>query len=246
MIRNLKALGLALGAVFAFSAMAASSASAADHFTNSLGGANPVLVTGVSHNNKFEITSSKTKFECTTSKFTGTTTNGSTELTIDPSYEGTVNQTPHETHCTATNGKVTVSMNGCHYVLGGNTELTEKDGTDAQVWITCPAGKVIEIKQPGTGVTITVPPQTPTKAKGGVTYKNIEDPVGSGKKAVEVTATVTGITYECHGFACAFGGIPSHGNDADYTGTVVGTCYEDKDGLPTPITEGVQVSCEVT
>jgi hypothetical protein len=247
MTRNLKALGLALIAVFAMGAVVASSASAVadDHFTTTKPSA---LVTGVSHNNKFEITGGP-KFECTTSKFTGTFLNNSTEITIDPEYTGKIGHTPHNTsptvaaECNATGGDITVDMNGCHYDLTGNTTGLDKGLVDATVWITCPAGQVIKITQLGTGVTLSIPAQTPTV--GGVTYHNLSGHAGGA--AVEVTATATGITYNCApAFACFVAGAGSHGNDSDYTGSVIGTGYEDKDGLPTPITEGPQIPISVS
>jgi hypothetical protein len=245
MIRNLKALGLALVAVFAMSALSASSASAVDHFTNTLGAGKPALLTGTSHGHEFKITPNIASFGCTTSKFTGTAFDGSAEVTVDPEYTGTFNQTPHETHCNSSLGKITVDMNGCHYVLTGNTTGEDPPvvGKDATVWITCPGTNKISMTNTGTGVTITIPPQTPTK--GGVVYTNL--PNHAGGAAIEVHATITGITFECHPtFLCTLGGISHHSNDADYTGTLIATCYEDIDGLPTPVTEGKQIGCSVS
>jgi hypothetical protein len=248
MTRNLKAMGLALVALFAISAMAASSASAAnDHFTSTNASA---VVTGVSHDNSFHYPNG-VGFNCTTSKFTGTTTNGSTELTIDPEYTGLVNATPHGTTCTATGGEVTIDMNGCHYVLTGNTTGADPVGTtDATVWITCPVvggvQQVIKITQAATGITFQVPPQTPTT--GGVTYTN---EVVGGKKVVKVKATATGVTTLCHpAFICGLAGVSTHENDATYTGTVVGAGWEDPKKAGEPITplgaEGTQVNIEVS
>ena len=239
MIRNLKATGLALVAVLALSALTASSASAVtDHFTTTKDSA---LLTGVSHDNSFHFPGGSPSFKCTTSQFTGTVLNNATEATIDPTYTGEINETPHNTahRCTGTGGDVVIDMNGCHYVLTGNTTGHDPVGTpDATVWITCPAGQVIKVTQPGTGITIQVPPQTPTT--GGVTYLN--KPLHSGGNSVEVTATATGITTLCHpAFTCGLAGIATHANSSTYTGTVLATGYEDLDGLPTPITEGAQI-----
>lgn len=240
MIRNLKALGLSLIAVLAMGALSASSASAVDHFTNSLPGVQPALMTGIGHEDVF--TAGGTKFECTTARFAATAVMGTTEATVDAEYTGKPKDTPHGVPCTATGGDITVDMNGCHYVLTGNTTGSD-NGTDATVWITCPTGKVIQITQPGTGATITVPPQTPTI--GGVAYTNIKSPDHAGGSAVTIKSTVTGITYECHGFACHFGPQTS-GQNATYTGHVIVTGYEDKDGLPTPVMEGARVGIEVS
>ncbi len=242
MIRNLKALGLALAAVFAFSALSASAASATnDHFTAEK---ETALLTGVSHDNVFQRTASGTKFECTTSKFAATIKNGDTQATVDATYNGTKGITPHTTHCTSSAGNVTIDMNGCHYILTGST--TKLDPTaDAEVWITCPEGKQIQITS-SLGVTISVPAQTPTG--GGVSYANIANHAGSGKTGVKVTATVTGITASCApALACAFGGVPSHANDYEYNGTVNITGYEDKNqaGVITPASEGSKINIGV-
>jgi hypothetical protein len=241
MNRKLKALGLSLVAVFAMSAFVASSALAAtDLITTTKESA---LMTGVSHDNIFNITGSAS-FQCTTSKFTATATNNSSEVTVDPEYSGKVNETPHGTGCTASLGSVTaVRTNGCHYTLSGATVGgTTAVGGDGPVWIVCPGTSKIEIAS-SLGVTISVPSQTPTT--GGVSYENL--PNHSGGSAVKVKATVEGITYTCApAFSCGIGGIPTHGNNADYNGTVTVTGYEDSEGLPTPITEGAQIPIEVS
>jgi hypothetical protein len=64
---------------------------------------------------------------------------------------------------------------------------------------------------------------------------------GGTTHAVKVTATVTGITYTCAPtFTCTLGGISHHGNNSTYDGTVTMTAFEDKEGLPTPVSEGAR------
>jgi hypothetical protein len=220
MIRNnLKTLGLALVAVFAFSAMAASSASAVDTFTGPAGSI-PITATGT--NNKLEITGAGAKFECTTAHFAGTTTSGSKEITVTPTYSGTMNVTPHTTHCSGTGPPLHVHMNGCAYILTGNTTGEDPPvvGKDATVWIECPivggVQKEITTTNTGLGVTIHIPPQTPTT--GGVRYTNNVPVAGQ----VTIHTTLTGITYTCTpAFTCTLGGLGHHGNNSDYTGTIV-------------------------
>ncbi len=236
MIRNLKALGLALVAVFAIGAITASAALAVeDHFTTSQTSA---LMTGTSTNNKFEITGGPS-FECTTSQFTATGVNNSTEVTVDPSYTGRIGETPHGTKCTGSPiGNVTIDMNSCDYDLTGKTTGSDGGLTDATISVTCTtAGDHIVITGP-LGCKIKVPAQTPTS--GGVTYTNL--PKHPGGSAIEVIATATGITYTSEN--CV--GVASEGNDSDYTGTVVVTGYEDTEGLPTPITEGAQIGVSMS
>jgi hypothetical protein len=209
MIRNLKALGLVLSAVFAFSAMAASSASAVDTFTVEGGGS--VNVSGVSHNNVFKITGPEASVVCTTSTFSGTATNGSNSLTITPTYIGRPEETPHGTKCNALGSAATVNMNTCDYDLTGSTTGSDS-GTDATTSITCSGSNEIIITT-DFGLILRIPAQTPTS--GGVTYTN------EGSK-VKVTATATGITYTCEtAFLCAISNLSMAGNSGDYNGSVI-------------------------
>jgi hypothetical protein len=96
MIRKLKVLSLALGAVFAMGAMMASTASAVDVFTNAAGKGSD-LATGVSHDNHLSLAGGAGDFSCTTSKFAATITHGSSTITVDAEYTGTTNVTPHTT-----------------------------------------------------------------------------------------------------------------------------------------------------
>src|ERR1041384_5765759 len=134
MIRNLKILGLALVASLAVGALGASAASATDLFTTENG--ESVLLTGTSHNGRFTITAgSNLLFECTTSSFAGTAQNGASEVTVEPSYTGKVNATPHGSSCSSSIGDFTFDQEGCHYTFTGNTTGTEGGKTDATVWV---------------------------------------------------------------------------------------------------------------
>jgi hypothetical protein len=206
-------LGLALGAVLALSAMAASSASAIDTFT---GPAGNIPITGLSHDNVFKITTTPapTEVRCTTSHFSGTITNGTSHATITPTYTGRIGATPHTSaECDTTIGTAPIDMNGCDYDLTGTTTGVDEGLTDATVSVTCPTPSTHIIVTNSTGLKIKVPAQTPTS--GGVTYTN-------GTGTVNVKATATGITYTCESaFLCGVAGIPTEGNNADYTGNVV-------------------------
>jgi hypothetical protein len=223
MIRNLKVLGLALGAMLALGATAASSASAIDTFT-ALN--NPETITGVNpapHSasiNRFFITNATggelASVECTTSKFHGNINSPSSQGTFTAEYTGTKDVVPHTTDCTSSLGEATVTMNGCAYILTGKTEKEDPPtvGKDAIVSVECiPSTNEITIHIPKAGVTFEIPAQTPTE--GGVKYTN-----EAGK--IRIKATVTGITYTCTpAFVCGLGGIASEGNKADYKGEVL-------------------------
>jgi hypothetical protein len=249
MTRNLKALGLALVAVFATAAMTASAASASDAFTSKV---EKTIVTGTSHDNAYTLTGANATFKCTTSQFTGTVINKSTEATVLPKYTGILEKTPHESHeCSATLGNVTWDTNDCHYILTGNTDkedVADKTGKkDAKTWITCPKdvnGVEKEITITGAlGCTIHIPSQTPTE--GGVIYANL--PTHTGGSAVKVTMTVTGLTYTATS-QCGLVGIKTEGNDMDWTGTVTLTGYEDLEFAEegTKVKEGAQIPIEVS
>jgi len=238
MIRNLKILGLALVAVLAMGAMFASAASATDFFTTS--NQKKALLTGTSHDHKFSI--GATSFQCTTTVFTGTAVHGASEATVLPKYTGVLNATPHETPCTSSLGTVTWHVNDCHYRLTGNTTGSDS-GTDATIWIQCPAGKVIQTTG-AFGCTISIPSQTPTS--GGVTYTNL--PNHTGGAAIKVTTTSTGVTFTTTA-PCGLVGLPAHGNNATFTGTMTLTGWEDKNLNPEDLTnveEGARVGVSVS
>jgi hypothetical protein len=237
MTRKLKVLGLSLVALAVIGAMSAASASAVtDKVTTGL---SPALLTGVSHNNVFKndpgIENFTAEFKCTTSSFAATVTTGASEVAAHVEYRGTLNQTPHEVHCNADPaGTVTVDMNGCNYVVNGATNF-EFDGL---VSIACTGGNQITITS-SLGITLSVPPQSPTK--GGVSFTNVAS--HTGNSAVKVTATATGITTTCApAFSCGLAKIPTHSNAYEYIGDVTMTAFKDTDGLPTPVTEGERVS----
>jgi hypothetical protein len=242
MIRKLKALSLALGAVFAMGAMMASTASATDVFTNKAGKGSDLL-TGVSTDTVLTVGNSSVK--CKTSRFAATATHGASLVTVDAEYFGTPNKVdePGE-HC-GNFEKLAVDMNGCDYDLG-NTVST-KSGIHAEVWITCPVGKEVIITNLTTAVTFFIPEQTQTAKEGGITYTNL--PSHSGGESIEVKETVKGITYACApAFTCGLLGIPTEADDATYTGHVVLTCYEDlnANGVITPTKEGAQTGCKIS
>jgi hypothetical protein len=220
---SLKVLGLALVVACALTSLTTSAASATDKFTatESTG-----IATGTSENIVFKITSPEVKVECTTSIFRGTFESGSSSLTLTPQFLGTINVNPHTTDCGSSIGQVTFDMNGCDYELTGNTTGSDS-GTDATIWITCPTSKKIELTN--SLCKIKVPAQTPTS--GGVTYTNQTE---NGYSVTKVTVTSTGVTYSTEGAFCALGGLPSHGNNTDITGTVILGGYKDESGEEGP------------
>src|SRR6187397_102313 len=87
MIRKSKAIGLALIAVFAMSALVASAAQATPVFTTSV---SPVSVHATGEKIGEEFTVDGVTTVCEVSHYTGTATNGSSTLTMHPTYTGCV------------------------------------------------------------------------------------------------------------------------------------------------------------
>jgi hypothetical protein len=166
MNRKIKTLGLALVAVFAFSALASASASAA--LFNS---ADPVDTVITGHSETDQVFVATATVTCTTGAFKGTQTGAtSATLRIRPTY----------TNCSSSlGGTTTVSTKGCDYVF--NSNLT---GNHAPVDIECEAGHNIIINNSLCTIYI----GTQTDIGQGVTYTNI-----NSKKEVTVNATATSI-----------------------------------------------------
>jgi hypothetical protein len=224
MKRNFKALGLALAAVFALSAVVASAASAHYVLTPAQ---SPSFITGeqIEHKegNKFEITSRGTKVTCTGAHFEAGTVSGLelSQVTVTPSYSG----------CEAFGQPATVDVNGCDYLLTGETG-PNGHGT---VHVICSGTNKIEITIPSISCTLKVHTQTPTG--GGLVYTN----TSGSPDDIHATATLTGVTYERegNGLACAIG-APSEGNDLDLIENITIKAYKDESG-----TKGSQINLTV-
>jgi hypothetical protein len=212
MIRNLKALGLALVAVFALGAISASTASAIDLLTVPVA-PRALKVTGGTHESK--ITGTPTADVCHHFKAVAEVSATSTSNVTLKEVQYTGKKEDTENHeCDSNFGAITVDMNGCDYVLTGETTGKDEEKTDATVWIVCPAGKEITTTTKA-GCTIHIHEQTPTG--GGVTYTNGTG--ANGKPDVTVHVTMTGITYSTKGAFCSLGKLPEEGNTYDTVGT---------------------------
>ena len=134
MSRNLKALGLALLAIVALSAVVSSVAQA----NNVTASKYPTVITGiddqVEHGKlvKLVIGNGARSVECTVDTLEATLTAETTAVTTTPTYDECFANTD-------TKIPATVTMNGCDYVL----EATSK--TTGQATVKCPEGKQIEV-----------------------------------------------------------------------------------------------------
>ncbi len=193
MIRNLKALGLALVAIFALSAMLASMASASRQGVLTSDG--PVTLDGEEDGpNFFADPPAPGKVECPGSIVTGHRYNVTPHEAIPKTGETTVTITPHFENCKNGGSKVTVTMNGCDFVfhVGETTEKVEDGEYKLTADVICPAGKVIEVHQYLASnnenvltCTLTVPEQK------GITGFDISNDVKEGKTTETLTATGT-------------------------------------------------------
>lgn len=211
MTRNLKALGLALIAVFAMSAMAATAASAQEGELTTNGG---VTATGTqSGTHKF--VANGNEVTCATTKFHASIANGDKTATVTPTYENC-----HIIFLFTFNATVTTT--GCDYHLSdlttGGPEYTAKVG------IQCEAGKSIKVDVPVAGCHLTIGSHTPSTPTVDVTN------MAGSPDDVTINATVGGISFTSSGGPCG----PS-GAGATYTGNTTVTA-EDGEGNPKNLT----------
>jgi len=230
MIRNLKALGLALCAVFAFGALSAAAASAANDVVTSSSGSGTTFVTasqvgGIGAGNVFGTKSKPGSIECATGNYVGTFP-GSTasQVEVAPSYTG----------CKIGASNATVTPNGCKYVLTGTTESFintsgVSSGEDATVRLNCNDTAPGLVVDGPLGCVITFSDTHPANTEVnqnllGVKYDNEVE--ASGKWDVKGTLTVDKITYTSNG-PCQSLGFTATDSDGFVTTNVTGKAYSD-------------------
>lgn len=195
MTRHLKALGLALVAAFAFSAVAAAGASAKEegHIVgeNTAGLHVTTFVEGEDKAGaRLKFTAGEQVVTCTENTFSGEISGGTTkELTLTADFGGTAES------CLAGGLPATVDENNCHL-----TFYTAQTGLGSHEWtvlskVTCPAGVAgIQVTVFSSSshafrvCTLTVPPQSGLK---GVTVHNNTE---GAHDDLTATVGVTGIT----------------------------------------------------
>jgi hypothetical protein len=235
MTRNLKALGLALVAVFAMSAVAAGGAQAnTDHFRTHTG--EPVeLTVEALETQTFKVGPKQVPIECEKVHIDPTTTtvkDGDTAITARPTYNN------EEKTCETPFGKGRVKTTGCHYLFTGETDgnghaevhingCEENEAGEKNIMIEAPLGCIVYV---------------PEQTVNGVHYTNEVNGEPTSDDDIVIEPTVTGIEYTAEP-VCEFGGIPVAGNDGTYIGDVTVTGWED-DGLNNH-THGAQVGISV-
>jgi hypothetical protein len=192
MIRNLKMLGLAMMAMFAFSAVATSVASAVEPFEFTFGAKSTLTGAQVaSEPNEFK-TKGGAIITCANAHFDGVGTyeNPTTDVTVTPTYSNCV------AHVGASTFPATVTHNGCTYTFTAGTLLETHTG-EGSVHLVCPTNPIeIHIYQNAhnhtTGISLC------TLTVGSQTISPIHYKYDTTEKTV--TATSKGsISYTRHG-----------------------------------------------
>jgi hypothetical protein len=218
MKRNLKALGLAIVAVFAMSAIVAQAAQAKFDTLKTFPTQEHVFLQGEADptepNQVFTTVTGGFSVTCTGLSLTATVADKSTESEGEPSYTG----------CSSPIGSASVRSNGCTYKFTSETNASEH----AVVHVICPTGKEIEIETGGC-VVFVEGGQTLT----GIHYTNVQ--TGAAEKEMHLTLTTTS-EMNIHGhsngaFACSLGGVPSTFTEATYKGKATVKAFEDNAGV---------------
>jgi hypothetical protein len=197
MTRKFKALGIAVFAVLAMSAIVSSAASAASFTAASY----PVTYAGNQAPTEPHVFKADT-FEttCKNAEFKGTANEASSTATLTPTYS----------ECTAAGLEATIDMNGCSYVFHITT--TTATDWDSTVDVSCPAGKDITITAGFGACVIHVPAQT---GKSNVTLKNAHPNIRGEANVTGLTAHLTDVSS----FLCPFNGS-TNTTTASFTGNL--------------------------
>jgi hypothetical protein len=208
MTSKLKALGLALVAVFAMSAIVAQGAQAAKFHSNS----ERTVVTGElesANPDEFSIAGFLT-IRCEAAKFEGTIVGKEVDTsTITPTYGNTA--APSKCKNTLTGHEVIVHTQHCAYVFHAATNAEEHGLTDVE----CSGAteNTFVLTDPADNFTMKIGAQTNLN---GVHYTNLEEEVNKVKvKYITAKSTVKGIHWTCEGGGCFLG---KEGNGGEYKG----------------------------
>lgn len=211
MNRKFKALGLALVAVFAMSVLLTSGAQADEGKTGEFTATEyPADIAVTPYMGPYEFTAGGYGITCNKTELKGTLGAKSKELTITPKLEDC------EAHKSGSGSiKVTVKMNGCHFIFTTGTK-TKDDDVHGTVHLVCHPDKRIEMEAGTCTVTVTPSHETITgpphqlkskhPLKGTVVYRNFAAHAETKQHYIFMDATLEGITYEVHkGVGCPIG-----------------------------------------
>lgn len=227
MNRNLKALGLALIAVFAMSGLAASAAQATNGAFQFEAGTTKLTAEAYPTDPSQVFGVLEDKFTFTCNELSGRSTSfSSMEVTAENIVFSDTGLTPTTDKCTAGLVNATVEMHGCDLRFTPGTTVTGNPGepvtgtTEGTADIICPAGGEITIIAEA-GCAVHIPEQT---GVGPVYFHTVET---GTKEEITVEAKINhvpvslhnhGFKYKGTGFACNTGG--AYKEDGSYTGKV--------------------------
>ena len=226
---NLKALGLALVAALAMSAVAASAVHAVGDFTAA---SYPAVAKGSQEGkhgegkNYFEITNKvEERVECETATYQATQSAETTVLTVTPHYAG----------CTKNGTSVSIALNGCYFKFE-TTGTDAKGNTTGTADVVCPVSTgAITIRGAFGICEVHVPGEVHSATSGhnqnlaGVTFTN----VANGDVTVDVDITGKVQYIETDTSFCPFGS-ESNGvtqSNGNFVSSVLMQGYVDKGGL---------------
>jgi hypothetical protein len=203
MIRNLKALGFALAAMFAMSALVAAAAQAtAANFKADSATENAIFRVLEDPGNPTQtFLTDFGDFKCQTVRAESTAAKTAASVTAtNVKYAGHFEST-EECEALFQAFGAEVRFNGCDYVFHAGTS-TDTGTSAGAADIVCPAGKVIEVEVAGGLCTVTIWAQT---GLGPITYHNVVM-AGANNDVVTLEAEVNqAIDYEGHGLFCETG-----------------------------------------
>ncbi len=229
MSRNLKVLGTALAAVFAFGVVMASAAQAKfDTITTFPTSEEAAILTGEADpagggTQKF-FTANRTELSCSGIKVENTTIKDKdTSITAHPVYTG----------CKI-GGIVNFALTttGCNYLFTSETTTnTTGEKEDATVHIECEAGKAIKIG-PVLGCELSIPEQ----ALHGVRDSNATPISSTNEREMHLTleATAMSIKYSTKGCASLTGETNGEHEGAEYIGSVTAKGFRDENKVENP------------
>jgi hypothetical protein len=201
-MRKLKALGLALVAIGAISAVAAASASANYNIASATGGS---ISGSQTVTNEFVTTIGTVK--CTTATFAASQATETAEtLTVLPTYSG----------CTLAGIKVNITTNKCHYLFTKPTTTEPTGTTHAIVHVKCPTAGTnafILIKDTaGAGCEVKVAEQ---ETKGTVMMTNVPEHISIVEGKEVLTKDKVSVESNVEGIAATWtAGCPNTGGKA--------------------------------
>jgi hypothetical protein len=229
MIRNYKALGVAVVAMLAFSAFAAQIASAIPLTTTESAITGNVFTTGTQEGNiVFSAPSHGGNVTCTELDYKGkgaAVSGAINEQTVEQSYP--TNTVGGAANCTAFGfAGAHITATGCNFTFTTPTKIVAGEVTWSaeQAHLVCETGKNITITPTAFGVSVctqTIAQQTPTGGHTVGTNTTI-----NGKMAVKLKTTVTGIHYVGTGGACGTAGVTT--TDGTLTGTANVQCFSNE------------------